>query len=66
MSNEDLVADGMLNIKEAAAFLHVSRSTLWMYMEKGMLPYAKIGGSRRIPRKALIELASKSIQKGID
>ncbi len=62
--NDDLVQDGLVSIGEAAEFLAVSRSTLYELMDQGRLPYAKIGRSRRIPRRALIDLAQLSLRGG--
>jgi excisionase family DNA binding protein len=53
--------DGFVKVMEAAKYLSVSRSTIYELMGSGALPYAKIGRSRRIPRRALIELAEKSL-----
>lgn len=52
-----LVADGLMTVSEAIAFLHLSRSTLYTLMDEGELAYVRIGRARRIPRQALIELA---------
>lgn len=56
-----LVSDGLLSIGEAMAFLSISRSTLYELMDHGKLPYAKIGRSRRIPRRALVDLAAANL-----
>jgi excisionase family DNA binding protein len=52
--------DGLAKIGDACRFLSVSRSTLYSLMDKGVLPYAKIGGSRRIPWRALETLVHES------
>jgi excisionase family DNA binding protein len=57
----ELVSDGLVTVPEAAAFLSLSRSTLYALMERGDLPYVRIGAARRIPRKALIALASSNL-----
>ena len=57
----ELVADGLKTIKEAAAFSKVSVALLYKLMASGELPYTKIGRSRRIPHKALIELAARNL-----
>ncbi|MGL4554872.1 MAG: helix-turn-helix domain-containing protein [Gemmataceae bacterium] len=59
-----LVADGLVPLGDAMAFLSISRSTLYELMEKGVLPYAKIGRSRRIPKRALVELAQRTLRGG--
>ena len=61
-SGEQLVSDGMVNVEEAARFLGLSRSSIYGLMESGQLPYAKFGKARRIPRKALIELAAANLR----
>lgn len=58
---EELVADGLLNVRQAAAFLGISRSKLNSLMERGELPYVKLGAARRIPKRALIALAARSL-----
>ena len=62
---EELVADGMLSVDEAMEFLSVSRSHLYELMDRREIPWAKIGRSRRIPRKALIEFVAANL-KGLD
>lgn len=59
-----LVEDGLLSIDEAMAFLSISRSTLYELMDKGLLPWSKIGRSRRIPRRALVSLAQLTLRGG--
>jgi excisionase family DNA binding protein len=58
---ENLVHEGLFTIAEAQAFAKLSRATLYGLMESGVLAYVKIRRSRRIPRRALIEL----IQRGL-
>ena len=61
----ELVADGLLTIREAAGFLHLSRSTVYQFMDRGELPFVKLGRSRRIPKRALVELAARGLQGGV-
>jgi excisionase family DNA binding protein len=63
-TKQDLVADVLVDVKEAAKFLALSRSKVYGLMEQGELPFAKIGKSRRVPRKALVELARKCLVNG--
>jgi excisionase family DNA binding protein len=58
---EALAADGFDRIAEAQAFLGLSRASIYALMDKGELPYARFGRSRRIPRRALVEFAARSI-----
>jgi excisionase family DNA binding protein len=57
----EMVVDGMQTVKEAAAFLGVSVATLYGLMARGDLPFVKLGRSRRIPRRALVDLAAKNL-----
>jgi excisionase family DNA binding protein len=57
----ELVSDGLVTVPEAAAFLRLSRSTLYALMERGDLPYVRIGAARRIPKRALVALASSHL-----
>lgn len=62
MTPDELLADGLLTIREAAKFLAVGRSTLYVEMDAGRLAYVKIGRARRIPRRAIVELAASNIR----
>jgi excisionase family DNA binding protein len=57
----ELLADGLETPRTAAAFLKVSVAQVYRLMEMGSLPYTKIGRSRRIPRRALVELAARRL-----
>jgi excisionase family DNA binding protein len=57
----DLVIDGLARIAEAVTFLGLSRSKLYELMDCGDLPYVRLGRSRRIPRRALVELAARNL-----
>jgi len=61
---EALLQDGLTSVKEAMAFLCISRSTLYQLMDKGELCYVKLRGSRRIPRRALTQLAATHLKGG--
>jgi excisionase family DNA binding protein len=56
-NDEAIVADGLDTVEEARAFLRVSRSTIYSMMGSGTLRYVRLGRSRRIPHRCLIELA---------
>ncbi len=60
-----LVEDGLLKVSEAAAFLRLSRSSLYTLMEQGELPFVKLGRSRRIPKRAIVELAARGLRGGV-
>ena len=63
-SDAALVEDGLMKVAAAAAFLSLSRATLYTLMDRGELPFVKIGRSRRIPRRALVELAARELRGG--
>ena len=60
----ELVADGLLTVRECAEFLHLSRSKIYELMDAGELCFVKLGRSRRIPRRAVIELAARQLRGG--
>jgi excisionase family DNA binding protein len=58
LETPQLVDDGLVNVTEASEFLSIGRSKLYALMNAGRLPYVKIDRSRRIPRRALVDLAA--------
>jgi len=58
---QGLVEDGLDRISEASHFLGISRSSLYELMENGELPFCKIGRSRRVPHRALVEFAARHV-----
>ena len=60
-----LVADGLMTIKEAAEFLRLSRSSVYALMDHGELAFVKLGRSRRIPKRGVIELAARGLRGGL-
>jgi excisionase family DNA binding protein len=56
-----VVQDGLVTVKQAATFLGISVAKTYTLMSRGELPYVKLGRSRRIPRKALVELAAQNL-----
>lgn len=57
----ELLADGVCSLEEAKAFTGLKRTKLYDLMAVGELPYVKIGGARRIPRRALVELLERNL-----
>ena len=53
---------GLASVREAEAFLSLSRSSLYSMMDRGELAYVKLGKSRRIPWDALDELVQKNMK----
>lgn len=64
MDAQSLVAEGLVDVREAARFTGLSRSKLYQLMDGGHLPYVKIGKARRIPRRALVEFAAANLKGG--
>lgn len=63
--NNQLLDDGLERVADAARFLGVSRSFIYKLLKAGVLPSAKIGNSRRIPIRAVRELAAASLTQNI-
>jgi len=57
-TNAELLAEGLQRISDAAKFLGLSRSVVYRLMNSGDLPFVKIGRNRRVPIRAVRELAS--------
>ena len=60
-----LVSDGLMRVQEAALFLGLSRAAVYQLMERGEMPWVKLGRARRIPRRAVVGLAAGRIQGGV-
>jgi excisionase family DNA binding protein len=60
-SGKTLVEDGLAKVGEASQFLGLSRSQIYKLMSQGDLPWVKIGTSRRVPRRALVNLAASGL-----
>jgi excisionase family DNA binding protein len=57
----ELVGDGLDRVPDVAKFLGVSRSQVYRLMDSGALPFVKIRSSRRVPRRAVRELAARGL-----
>ena len=63
--NESMVQEGLVTIETAREFLDISRASLYRLINDGTLPTVKLIGARRIPRRALIDLAASRVTVGI-
>jgi excisionase family DNA binding protein len=61
LDKQDMIYDGLERITDAARFLGVSRSQVYKLIATGLLPSVKIGSSRRVPIRAVLELASNHL-----
>ncbi len=62
---QELIADGLATIRQAADFLGIGRSKLYEEMDAGRLAYCKFGRSRRIPWRAIRALAKESLMLAV-
>jgi len=60
-TDEQLVADGLFKLQEAADFLSIGLTTLYTLVNDGEMRTIKIGNIRRIPKRALVRYASKKL-----
>lgn len=61
LSQEELVSDGLCTVKEAVEFWGVKKSLVYSLMERGEIPYVRIGRRRLIPRRFLIQFAAENL-----
>ena len=45
----------LFRVDEVASYFDVNRSTIYLWMDHGILGYEQYGGTKRIPRKAILE-----------
>jgi excisionase family DNA binding protein len=57
----ELASEGAYSVPEAVEFTGLGRTTLYMLMDRGELPYAKVGARRLIPKRALVELIERNL-----
>lgn len=58
---EEIVSKGLMRVAEVQEFLGLSRASVYLLMDRGELPWAKLGRARRIPRQAVVDLAARSL-----
>jgi excisionase family DNA binding protein len=61
LPSQEIVVDGLDRIAEVARFLKVCTAQVYRLMDNGHLPYVKLGKSRRIPHRAVVELAARGL-----
>jgi excisionase family DNA binding protein len=60
----EVLGDGLLPIPDAARWLGVGRSTLYLLMKGRQLEWVEVRHRRLIPRKALVALAARGLKGG--
>jgi excisionase family DNA binding protein len=68
IASAPLCADGLVKpYPDAAAFLSISKTSIYKLMQSGKIPYVRVtdGGDVRIPRTALIEFAEARLIKRV-
>lgn len=55
--------DRLLDIKEAAALLQVKPGTLYAWVERGKVPYRKVGSLVRFHRSDLMDWTTEGVHK---
>lgn len=59
----------LLTVPEAAALLRLGRDATYRLVAQGQVPYVKLGGAVRIPKRALIDYiecrAQESLAEGL-
>ena len=55
--HSELLNDGLERVTDAARFLGVSRTQIYKMIDDGVLPYVTIGKTRKIPIRAVRDLA---------
>jgi excisionase family DNA binding protein len=53
---EGTLSKEVLTVKEVAAYLRVSRVTVWRWCQQGVIPASRIGRNWRICRSNLLDL----------
>ncbi len=60
----ELMTQGLMRVPEVARFLALSRAKIYELMNRGELPWVKLGRARRIPRAAVVRLAAERLCGG--
>ncbi len=58
MDKDHILSEGLERVADAARFLGISRSSVYKLIRSGQLPSVKLGTSRRVPIRAVWELAA--------
>src|SRR4051812_32126686 len=58
---EDLLSDGLDRVADVARYLKISTAQVYVLMGRGELPYTTIGRCRRVPHRAVVQLAARNL-----
>lgn len=61
MSTTEMLTDGVVGVDGAQEFTNLGRTALYGLMDRGELPYTKVGARRLIPKRALVELLARGL-----
>ncbi|MFQ5613529.1 MAG: helix-turn-helix domain-containing protein [Anaerolineae bacterium] len=62
-SEDDSLHGQLLTVSEVAAYLRVSRVTVWRWCQRGVIPAFQIGRTWRIRRADLLQLETRPFGK---
>ena len=65
MTDQEVLAEGLLSVGEACDFLSIGRSLLYELMDRRVLDNVKLGSRRLIPKRALVEVAVRGLTRGV-
>jgi excisionase family DNA binding protein len=65
MTHDELIAEGLVSLEEAMKFLSISRPTLNRLLDTGALPTCRLVTTRRIPKRALLDFAVRSVEEPV-
>ena len=66
MPDCDQLSGGLMTVRETAEFLSVGRSFVYQEMARGVLAWVKLGRSRRVPRRAVLEYVATRLATTTD
>jgi len=53
---------GFVSVADAAAFLGLGQSTVYAMIDKGLIPHAQFGRSKRVPKRFLVDTESEALR----
>jgi excisionase family DNA binding protein len=56
-----LLSEGLDKVTEVAKFFRLSVAQIYVMMNRGDLPFIRVGKCRRIPHRAVVEFATRNL-----